>query len=249
MGEKPRHAARPVPDQACMQTTTSTSPHHHNDVAGTFAALVHQRRATPAFAPDPVPEDDIAAALALAAEAPSGYNFQPWRFLLLTEPSQKARLRKAAMNQDKITQAPLVIVAFAQREGWKQNAEEILHLAAHRRGKDGTLADQQLRKSIEAINRLGAAVWLNRQVMIAFTHLMFAFESQGWNTAPMEGFDAAAVKETFDLPRDSEVVALLAVGRARDFYVPHPGRLDVSRIAFRERIDTPFHTHPTYDLP
>ncbi len=226
-----------------MPTTIHSS---HLDVTNAFAALVHQRRATPAFAPDPVPDDDIATALGLAAEAPSGYNFQPWRFLLLTEPAQKARLRQAAFSQDKITQAPLVIIAFGQREGWKQNAEDILHLAAQRRGKDASSVDSQLTKAKAAIDKLTPQVWLNRQVMIGFTHLMLAFESLGWNTAPMEGFDASAVKKAFSLPADSEVVALLAVGRSRDPYVPHPGRLDVSRIAFRETLDVPFHLNPTY---
>jgi nitroreductase len=216
------------------------------DVADTLGALIHQRRATPAFLPDPVPDYDVHTALSLAAEAPSGYNLQPWRFLLLTEHTQKARLRQAAMNQDKITQAPLVIIAYAQREGWKENAKEILQHAAQRRGRDVAGVDAQFKQAAAAIEKLTPQVWLNRQVMIAFTHLMLAFESLGWDTAPMEGFDAGAVKQTFNLPTDAEVVALLAVGRARDRDTPNPGRLEVSRIAFRERLDTPYHLNPTF---
>lgn len=222
-------------------STTTFAP--HTETSEAFADLVCQRRATPAFAPDPVPPEVIEQALAIAAEAPSGYNFQPWRFLVLTEPAQKARLRKAAFNQDKITQAPVVIVAFGQREGWKENVDEIVHIAGERRGQDAATQAKNKAAAMEFLDQLSPAVWLNRQVMIGFTHLMLAFEALGWDTAPMEGFDAAAVCKTFALPTDAEVVALLAVGRARESHIPHPGRLDVSRIAFRERYGEPFHTH------
>jgi nitroreductase len=218
-----------------------------SDMAQGFACLVRQRRATRAFAPDLVPPEVIEQAFALAAQAPSGYNLQPWRFLLLTEPAQKARLRRAAFDQDKITQAPLMIVAFGQREGWKENADEIFHLACQRRGLDLAAEEKQKRGALAFVSKLSPAVWLNRQVMIAFTHLMLAFEALGWDTAPMEGFDAAAVVKAFELPADAEVVALLAVGRAREAEPPHPGRLDIDRIAFRERFGTPFQTHQLHE--
>lgn len=222
-------------------STPSFLPHTERSEA--FADLVCQRRATPAFTPEPVPPEVIEQALAMAAEAPSGYNFQPWRFLVLTEPAQKARLRMAAFNQDKITQASVVIVAFGQREGWKDNVDEIVHIAGERRGLDTATQAQKKASALQFLDKLSPAVWINRQVMIAFTHLMLAFEALGWDTAPMEGFDAAAVRETFELPTDAEIVALLAIGRARESQIPHPGRLDVSRIAFRERYGEPFNTH------
>ncbi|OON77716.1 nitroreductase [Streptomyces tsukubensis] len=41
--------------------------------------LIRGRRATRAFLPDPVPEDTMEAAFALAGAAPSNSNAQPWR--------------------------------------------------------------------------------------------------------------------------------------------------------------------------
>ncbi|MEO5959612.1 MAG: nitroreductase family protein [Opitutaceae bacterium] len=205
-----------------------------------FARLVLERRATPHFRPDPVPEETIETALGLAAQAPSGYNFQPWRFLVLTEPEQRARLQRAALNQEKIAEAPLVIVAFGERQGWKSNVDEILRIAAEHRGLPADTVEKQKSSALAFVEKLDPAVWLNRQVMIGFTHLMLSFEALGWDTAPMEGFDPAAVKSAFALPADAEVVALLAVGRARDAHLPHPGRLAVDRIAYSERYGEPF---------
>ncbi len=210
------------------------------DMAPAFGSLVRNRRATPHFRPDPVPAEVIDIALALAAEAPSGFNSQPWRFLVLRDAGRRAALRQAAFDQAKITEAPVVIIAFAQREGWKSHFEGILREKARRTGQDEKNAGAQKKQALDFIARLPAAVWLNRHVMIAFAYLMLAFEAQGWDTAPMEGFDAEAVRRTFSLPDDAEAIALLAVGRASAPETPHPGRLPVEQIAFAERVDEPW---------
>jgi nitroreductase len=205
--------------------------------------LVIQRRATPHFKPDAVPAEVLETALSVAAQAPSGYNFQPWRFLVLTELAQRKRLQAAAFGQAKISEAPAVIVAFSQREGWKEKVDEIFAIRASQMEKVDLAAQEKSKKAaFDFISHLKPGVWANRQTMIAFTYLMLAIEAQGWDTAPMEGFDAAAVRSAFDLPADTEVVALLAIGRAAQPEPPHPGRLPVSEIAYRERFDTPFTT-------
>lgn len=210
--------------------------------APVFALLdewVKNRRSARHFTAEPVPAEIIDNAIAIAAQAPSGYSLQPWRFLIVTEPDLRRRLQCAAHNQPKIGEAPVMIIAFGQREGWRENADEIFRKRAARLGLDANSVAQTKRTAADFITSLSPIVWLNRQVMIAFTVLMLAIEAQGWDTAPMEGFDGAAVREAFELPADAEVVALLAVGRALPPDPPHLGRLPVSRIAFRER-----HGHP-----
>src|SRR5207245_812602 len=43
-------------------------------------------------------------------EAPSGYNLQPWRFIVVRDPDRKKELRAAAMGQPKVEEAGAVIV-------------------------------------------------------------------------------------------------------------------------------------------
>lgn len=211
--------------------------------AQALEAVVRRRRAMPGFLPDPVPPEVVDEALRIAAEAPSGYNFQPWRFLVLRSAERRERLRSAAFGQAKIAQAPVVIVATADRARWRDSADEILRVQAARTGRDATDDEKRARRLAEAlafVDSLPPEVWLTRQVMIAFTHLMLAFEALGWETAPMEGFDAAAVRSALGLPASTEVVALLAVGRGADAGVLHPGRLPIERIAFDETPDRPW---------
>lgn len=216
-----------------MKTATTSS------LYSGLAELAWRRRATPHFRSDPVPEEVISQALALAAQAPSGYNFQPWRFLVLRDAQQRARLRAAAFDQSKITEAPVVIVAFAGRETWKDTMDEILRVRAEKLDQSSEKIPAQKKAALAFLDGRSRSVWLNRQVMIAFTHLMLAVEALGWDTAPMEGFDAAHVRENLALPDDSEVIALLAIGRAEE-ETPHPGRLRVERIAFDDHYGNPW---------
>jgi nitroreductase len=78
-------------------------------------------------------------------------------------------------------------------------------------------------------------VWVNRHTMIAATTMMLVAESYGYDTAPMEGFDAEAIKREFDVPEEGEVVCLLAIGRGAEPDKAYPGRFELNRFVFSER--------------
>lgn len=62
---------------------------------------IAERRATPSFDGLPVPNDVLSTIILAGIEAPSGYNLQPWRFVVVRSIEQKRRLREAAMCQSK----------------------------------------------------------------------------------------------------------------------------------------------------
>src|SRR5688500_17131286 len=74
--------------------------------------LLLDRRATRSFKPDPIPAEYVNAILTLGTQAPSGYNLQPWRFLVVREPENRRRLMQAAFGQAKVGEAPVVVVAL-----------------------------------------------------------------------------------------------------------------------------------------
>jgi nitroreductase len=79
-----------------------------------------ERRATGHFTPKPIPRDYLDAILALATQAPSGYNLQPWRFIVVHDEENRRRLQKVAFNQPKVTEAPVVIICLGMKEEWKE---------------------------------------------------------------------------------------------------------------------------------
>jgi nitroreductase len=192
------------------------------------------RRATSHFKPDPVPEEYLEAILRFAGQAPSGFNLQPWHFLVLREAESRARLKEAAYNQAKIGEAPVVIVAFGLKGEWKIKMDGIFRESARRGfGKEEEIANTEARVT-SFLDNFPANVWLNRHTMIATTTLMLVAEAYGLDTAPMEGFDAEAVKKAFGLPAEAEVVAMVAIGFAREPDKPYGGRLPLSQFVHRE---------------
>src|SRR5438128_12283410 len=75
-----------------------------------LSEAIAERRATPSFDGSQVAEDDLEIVLRAGMEAPSGYNLQPWRFIVVRDPDRKKELRAAAMGQPKVEEAGAVIV-------------------------------------------------------------------------------------------------------------------------------------------
>ncbi|MGW0522775.1 nitroreductase family protein [Crossiella sp. NPDC003009] len=112
-----------------------------------------ERRTVRSFAPDPVPEELVLNAIAVANTAPSGAHQQPWTFVLVEDPEVRARIRAAAEAEEKVsydgrlgeewlaalrplgtdavkphlTDAPYLIVVFQQRFGLRADGTSYKH--------------------------------------------------------------------------------------------------------------------------
>jgi nitroreductase len=193
------------------------------------------RRATPHFKPDPVPEEYLEAILQFAAQAPSGYNLQPWRFIVVREKENRERLKQAAFNQEKIGEAPVVIIAFAIKDDWKNYIDAIFDEGVRRGFGNPQMMPQIKKQACDFLeNSISAPVWLNRHTMIAITTMMLVAETYVLDTAPMEGFDPQAVGREFGLPENAEIIAMLAIGFAQEPDKPYGGRLALAEFVHDE---------------
>jgi nitroreductase len=211
-----------------------------------YSQAIAERRATQSFDGAPVSAEDLKKILQAGLEAPSGYNLQPWRFVVVRDPEQRKRLRAAAFNQPKVEEAPVVIVACGDPEGWKNgDMEEMLRLNEGLPEETRNVIRQNLHNFLgrPAGDNAGLGtdfgVWVNRHTMIAFTTMMWMAEVLGYDTAPMEGFSEKAVQETLGLPAGVRVVALLAVGRRKGPKKPYGKRFSLDRLVFAERWGEP----------
>lgn len=193
------------------------------------------RRATSHFTDEPVPEEYLEAILRFALQAPSGYNLQPWRFIVVREPANRERLMKVAFGQPKVGEAPVVVIALGMKEEWKARAPEVFQEGAQRGAGSPANVDKYMQGAIDFLVQQPMTAWVNRHVMIALTTMMLVAEAYGFDTAPMEGFDAAGIKREFAVPDEAEVVALLAIGRVRPPDKVFGGRFPLDRVVFAER--------------
>jgi nitroreductase len=202
----------------------------------TLSQAIQERRATPSFDGAPIPAEDLRQILDAGLHAPSGYNLQPWRFVVVQSTEQKKKLRAASYNQGKVEEASAVIVACGDADGWRKDLDLVLEKGR----KSGMPESYAVQAQASVPNYMSSFSsnqmqgWLNKQVMLAFTHMLLMAEVMGYDTAPMEGFEQDKVHEVLRLPMSSWVVALLAIGHAKGADKFDGGRFDIGHTVFGE---------------
>lgn len=177
-----------------------------------------QRRSIRAFEPGPIPREVLEEILHVARRAPSAFNLQPWRFVIVETPEVKERLAAAAHNQRQVSSAPAVIVLYTDMADALENVEEVLHpgMDAAKRVSAG----EGILRSFASRDESAREAWGAEQGNIALGYLLLAAEAHGYQTSPMLGFDAAATKELLGLPAHVRIPALVAIGRGAEAGFP-----------------------------
>ena len=206
---------------------------------------IESRRAARAFRPDRIPPEILQEIFRLGLRSPSGFNLQPWRFIVLREQASKEKLKACAFNQRQVAEAPLVLICCGDRRvAQPEYIESVIQLgldagampdalAEHmRQAIPGLFANHPCFESLEA--------WTNRQTMLAVAHLMIAAKSFGVDSCPMEGFVAHQVKEAFKIPEDLDVCCLLPMGYAAEPLKQYGGRFTAEQVCYGESYGEPF---------
>ncbi len=178
-----------------------------------------QRRSVRTYEPEPIPHADLEEILDVVRLAPSAFNVQPWRFVVVESPELKAELGAAAYNQRQVTSAPAVIVLYTDMAESLATIDEVVHpgMAPEQRtgAKTGILDSFAKRTDAER------EAWAAGQGNIALGYLLLAAEAHGYQTSPMAGFDPAAVKRLLGLPDHVQIPAIVAIGRGAEAGFPH----------------------------
>lgn len=85
----------PLPARRCLDDSERLAS------ASRFAAELATRRTVRDFSNQPVPRAVIEQCLRAAGTAPSGANQQPWRFVAISDPKTKSRIRIAAEAEER----------------------------------------------------------------------------------------------------------------------------------------------------
>ena len=213
-------------------------------------ALIESRRSVRRFLPDPVPDEVIRDCLELAVLAPNSCNLQPWSFQVIRDPALLARLHPVCMSQN-AARAPLIIAVLARPDTWKQACSNIVEYWPEPEvpgrirsfyaktapfqynqgplGLFGLLKRQlvslaALRKPLmrKPNSKADMRIWAVKSTALAAENLMLAFQSHGYASCPMEGFDEVRLRQVLDIPRQAIPIMLLAVGRQGEKAVYNP---------------------------
>jgi len=202
---------------------------------------IASRRATRHFdSSKPLSDELLKRILHLATHAPSGYNLQPWRFLVVRTEANRKKLKACAYNQPKIGEAPVVVIVLGYHFPERSNLDAIVSVSQNLGAMTPEFAAENRARAKAAMgNVTDRPLWTTRSTMLAAATMMLAAESLGVASAPMEGFDAQKVKEAFGVPHDHTVCALVALGYAAKSQ-PFPGRLGLSDVCYEEHFGQPW---------
>lgn len=72
--------------------------------------VIQKRRSQRKYRGDSIPEDVLQRVLEAARLAPSGKNYQPWKFIIVQDKELKEKLAQASAEQFFMAEAPIIIV-------------------------------------------------------------------------------------------------------------------------------------------
>jgi len=206
----------------------------------TVSEAINQRRSIRSFRSDPVSDDAILAILEAARLAPSGSNRQPWRFIVVTDNGEKARLRKICFDQAFIEEAPVVFVCCVDLAAYakaarKERSQEFLDYGVTET-LSGYFADPAIRELFlnepdSDLNVHFMSAMAN--TYIAVEHMVLTATALGLGSCWVGAIGSTEeMNKLFQLPPTTFVVAVLPVGHPAKIPPPRP-RISLNSILLR----------------
>jgi nitroreductase len=184
------------------------------------AEAAEARRSIRHYAPTAIPEFELRELLRLAGRAPSAFNAQPWRFVVVQNEELRKQLSAVAYGQQQILRAPATIVMYSDMADALERLPDAMHPdlpAEERAASVDKFRGMFGKQSVEERETWGSA-----QSNIALGYLLLLAESLGYATSPMLGFEANKVKALLRLPSHVHVPALVSIGYpGEDGFRPH----------------------------
>jgi len=169
--------------------------------------------------------------LSLAMLAPTAFNIQNWRFVVVKDKALREQIKEAAGGQAQVTDSSLFIVMCADLKSWEKepkrywaNADEGVQgfmlpmIDGYYRDRDQVQRDEAMRSS-----------------GIAAQTLMLAAKAMGYDSCPMDGFDFDKVGELIGLPDDHVIAMFVTIGKATKDAWPRAGQLALEDIVVNDR--------------
>lgn len=193
----------------------------------TFEAI-YQRRAVKHFDPNyEMSQEHETKLLQAMIQAPTSFNIQHWRFVILRDKELRVKIRKDFGNdQAQMTDASLLILFTADKDAWRKQPERYWAKAPKE------VADLLVgwmgpfHEGREWLQRDEA----QRSIGMAMQTLMLAAKSLGYDSCPMIGFDIEKVADLINLPQDHVMGPMVAVGKGLKEAWPKPGQLALDQV-------------------
>jgi len=170
--------------------------------------LLKKRRSIRKYIDKPIPKEDLLKCLEAARLAPSACNGQPWKFIIVDEPSLKNSLCEKAFSgiysiNKFVRNASALIVAVSEKEKF------FSAIGAYLRGTNFYLLD----------------------IGIACEHLVLQAAELGIGTCWIGWFDEKAVKGILNVPETKRIDVIISLGYYEEGKLPEKIRKSLNEIS------------------
>lgn len=133
----------------------------------------------------------------------SSYGLQPWKFIVVTDPALKTKLRAASWNQPQVEDCSHLVAITAQQDITEADLDRFIARTAEVRGVAiDSLAGYKGYMMGDLVNGPRHAMikeWAARQTFIALGNLLTSAAVLGIDACPLEGIEPAKYDEILGL--------------------------------------------------
>ncbi|MGD8191703.1 nitroreductase family protein [Brevibacillus ginsengisoli] len=182
-----------------------------------FEEVVKTRRSANKFIKGvEIPASELEAIFSLVKFAPSAFNLQHTRYLVVNDPEVKERIyEEAAYKQYKVHTASAVILVLGDKLAYQRVGE------LNQGMRDlGIISKQEYDYLVSDVTNMyesrGEGFQRDeaiRNASLSAMQLMLIAKEKGWDTCPMIGFDPEGIKKLLNIPDQFEPVLMITIGK------------------------------------
>jgi nitroreductase len=184
--------------------------------------LAKNRKSVRNFSSNRVNIDDVYRALEVAAQAPSGANRQPWRFIIISDPDLKRRVKDACEKGEK----QFYDSVGGEFRGWL--------FSKGLSWRKPFLVEAPL---LVAVFMDEKAPYAKESVWVSIGFLLLALEEQGLGTVTYTPSDTDLPSRELEVPEGYKLEAVLPIGHSAD-EKPRESRHRLEEMVFLNRWHT-----------
>jgi nitroreductase len=179
------------------------------EIMNTIEAIEKRRSIKHYDANHVMPEEDLKELIRVTKLAPSSFNIQNYRLVVVRDKELRQKIKEASWNQAQVTDASVVFFLCADLNA---HMEDPTLYWGHAPQQVQDMLGPMIKKFYEGNDELIRDEAM-RSTALAGMALMLAAKELGYDSCPMVGFDFKAVAELINLPEDHVISFMVTIGK------------------------------------
>lgn len=190
----------------------------------------------PRFSEQAIADDCLAHVIEVARLAPSEWNLQTWRWIVVRGDAAKKYLEAATYIKVPLSSAPVILICLADTLAWKSAPQYLQEMVATAKitEEEGHEALRRLREYYSSSPDIAKRTAL-ANAFVALHQILLGAAECGLSAYWVTEFDETKIKTHFHIPDNFLVAALLPMGYRQEA-LPAPGaKLPLRTLVYKEK--------------